>query len=107
MIGSPVCASNTSVDDVREIRENVRFTPFRGQFRVYIIDEVHMMTKEAFNALLKTLEEPPPYAIFILATTEKHKILPTILSRSQIFDYKRITQQDTVDHLHGNSVKED
>ncbi|MFZ9661955.1 MAG: DNA polymerase III subunit gamma/tau [Chitinophagaceae bacterium] len=92
-------ASNNSVDDIRSLTEQVRFAPQAGKYKVYIIDEVHMLSAAAFNAFLKTLEEPPPYAIFILATTEKHKILPTILSRCQIFDFKRITTQDTVEHL--------
>ena len=99
-------ASNNSVDDIRSLVEQVRFNPQAGKYKVYIIDEVHMLSQSAFNAFLKTLEEPPPYAIFILATTEKHKILPTILSRCQIFDFKRITLQDTVDHLHGIANKE-
>jgi DNA polymerase-3 subunit gamma/tau len=92
-------ASNNSVDDIRSLVEQVRFAPQAGRYKVYIVDEVHMLSASAFNAFLKTLEEPPPYAIFILATTEKHKILPTILSRCQIFDFKRITTNDTVDHL--------
>ncbi|MEI9945918.1 MAG: DNA polymerase III subunit gamma/tau [Chitinophagaceae bacterium] len=92
-------ASNNSVDDIRTLVEQVRFAPQAGRYKVYIIDEVHMLSSSAFNAFLKTLEEPPPYAIFILATTEKHKILPTILSRCQIFDFKRITTNDTVVHL--------
>jgi len=92
-------ASNNSVDDIRTLVEQVRFAPQAGKYKVYIIDEVHMLSTSAFNAFLKTLEEPPPYAIFILATTEKHKILPTILSRCQIFDFKRITSADTVAHL--------
>lgn len=92
-------ASNNSVDDIRTLTEQVRFAPQAGKYKIYIIDEVHMLSTAAFNAFLKTLEEPPPYAIFILATTEKHKILPTILSRCQIFDFRRITLQDTVDHL--------
>lgn len=100
-------ASNNSVDDIRALVEQVRFAPQAGKYKVYIIDEVHMLSASAFNAFLKTLEEPPPYAIFILATTEKHKILPTILSRCQIFDFKRITLQDTVDHLAGIAGKED
>jgi DNA polymerase-3 subunit gamma/tau len=99
-------ASNNSVDDIRSLVEQVRFAPQAGKYKVYIIDEVHMLSQSAFNAFLKTLEEPPPYAIFILATTEKHKILPTILSRCQIFDFKRITLQDTVDHLLGIANKE-
>lgn len=92
-------ASNNSVDDIRSLVEQVRFAPQAGKYKVYIVDEVHMLSASAFNAFLKTLEEPPPYAIFILATTEKHKILPTILSRCQIFDFKRITNSDTVEHL--------
>ena len=92
-------ASNNSVDDIRALVEQVRFAPQAGKYKVYIVDEVHMLSSSAFNAFLKTLEEPPPYAIFILATTEKHKILPTILSRCQIFDFKRITNNDTVEHL--------
>ena len=92
-------ASNNSVDDIRSLVDQVRFAPQAGEYKVYIVDEVHMLSASAFNAFLKTLEEPPPYAIFILATTEKHKILPTILSRCQIFDFKRITANDTVEHL--------
>jgi len=92
-------ASNNSVDDIRALVEQVRFAPQAGKYKVYIVDEVHMLSTSAFNAFLKTLEEPPGYAIFILATTEKHKILPTILSRCQIFDFKRITTNDTVEHL--------
>lgn len=92
-------ASNNSVDDIRSLVEQVRFAPQAGKYKVYIVDEVHMLSSSAFNAFLKTLEEPPSYAIFILATTEKHKILPTILSRCQTFDFKRITLRDTVDHL--------
>ena len=99
-------ASNNAVDDIRELTDQVRFAPQAGKYKVYIIDEVHMLSASAFNAFLKTLEEPPPYAIFILATTEKHKILPTILSRCQIFDFKRITTQDTVDHLQSIAAKE-
>lgn len=99
-------ASNNSVDDIRTLVEQVRFAPQAGQYKVYIIDEVHMLSQSAFNAFLKTLEEPPPFAIFILATTEKHKILPTILSRCQIFDFKRITPQDTVKHLQEIADKE-
>lgn len=99
-------ASNNSVDDIRSLVEQVRFAPQAGKYKVYIIDEVHMLSSSAFNAFLKTLEEPPPYAIFILATTEKHKILPTILSRCQIFDFKRITVNDTVEHLHEIAKKE-
>jgi DNA polymerase-3 subunit gamma/tau len=100
-------ASNNSVDDIRTLVEQVRFAPQAGRYKVYIIDEVHMLSSSAFNAFLKTLEEPPPYAIFILATTEKHKILPTILSRCQIFDFKRITTNDTVEHLEEIAQKED
>ncbi len=99
-------ASNNSVDNIRTLVEQIRFAPQAGQYKVYIIDEVHMLSQSAFNAFLKTLEEPPPFAIFILATTEKHKILPTILSRCQIFDFKRITPQDTVKHLHEIAEKE-
>jgi DNA polymerase-3 subunit gamma/tau len=99
-------ASNNSVDDIRTLVEQVRFAPQAGKYKVYIIDEVHMLSTSAFNAFLKTLEEPPPYAIFILATTEKHKILPTILSRCQIFDFKRITPADTVEHLEDICGKE-
>lgn len=100
-------ASNNSVDDIRTLVEQVRFAPQAGKYKVYIIDEVHMLSSSAFNAFLKTLEEPPSYAIFILATTEKHKILPTILSRCQIFDFKRITNDDTVEHLQEICDKED
>jgi DNA polymerase-3 subunit gamma/tau len=100
-------ASNNSVDDIRALVEQVRFAPQAGKYKVYIIDEVHMLSSSAFNAFLKTLEEPPPYAIFILATTEKHKILPTILSRCQIFDFKRITINDTVAHLQEICDKEE
>lgn len=92
-------ASNNSVDDIRELISQVRLAPQAGKYKVYIIDEVHMLSSSAFNAFLKTLEEPPSYAIFILATTEKHKILPTILSRCQIFDFNRITSKDTVEHM--------
>lgn len=92
-------ASNNSVDDIRSLIEQVRIPPQVGRYKVYIIDEVHMLSAAAFNAFLKTLEEPPSYAIFILATTEKHKILPTILSRCQIYDFKRITVQDITRHL--------
>ncbi len=99
-------ASNNSVDDIRELVSQVRFAPQQGRYKIYIIDEVHMLSASAFNAFLKTLEEPPPYAIFILATTEKHKILPTILSRCQIFDFKRITTGSTVAHLQGVATKE-
>ncbi len=99
-------ASNNSVDDIRELIDQVRFAPQSGRYKVYIIDEVHMLSASAFNAFLKTLEEPPAHAIFILATTEKHKILPTILSRCQIFDFKRITPNDIVEHLQEITTKE-
>lgn len=92
-------ASNNSVDDIRSLIEQVRIPPQAGKYKIYIIDEVHMLSANAFNAFLKTLEEPPPYAIFILATTEKHKILPTILSRCQIFDFNRIQVEDISGHL--------
>jgi DNA polymerase-3 subunit gamma/tau len=99
-------ASNNSVDNIRDLADQVRFVPQTGKYKVYVIDEVHMLSSAAFNAFLKTLEEPPSYAIFILATTEKHKILPTILSRCQIFDFKRITTNDTVKHLEEICEKE-
>jgi len=99
-------ASNNSVDDIRALVDQVRFAPQAGKYKVYIVDEVHMLSTSAFNAFLKTLEEPPPFAIFILATTKKHKILPTILSRCQIFDFKRITNKDTVEHLQEICEKE-
>lgn len=92
-------ASNNSVDDIKHVIEQVRIPPQTGKYKVYIIDEVHMLSQAAFNAFLKTLEEPPSYAIFILATTEKHKILPTILSRCQIFDFNRIKVEDMANHL--------
>jgi len=92
-------ASNNSVDDIRALVDQVRFPPQVGKYKVYIIDEVHMLSQSAFNAFLKTLEEPPKHAIFILATTEKHKIIPTILSRCQIFDFKRIGVVDAKKHL--------
>ncbi|MDN4165963.1 DNA polymerase III subunit gamma/tau [Cytophagales bacterium LB-30] len=92
-------ASNNSVDDIRNLIDQVRFPPQHGKFKVYIIDEVHMLSTQAFNAFLKTLEEPPAYAIFILATTEKHKVIPTILSRCQIFDFNRIQISDITHHL--------
>jgi DNA polymerase III subunit gamma/tau len=100
-------ASNNSVDNIRDLVDQVRFVPQTGKYKVYVIDEVHMLSSAAFNAFLKTLEEPPSYAIFILATTEKHKILPTILSRCQIFDFKRITTNDTVKHLEEICEKEE
>ncbi len=92
-------ASNNSVEDIRSLIDQVRIPPQTGRYSVYIIDEVHMLSAGAFNALLKTLEEPPAYAIFILATTEKHKVIPTILSRCQVYDFSRITIQDTIAHL--------
>ena len=92
-------ASNNSVDDIRNLTEQVRIPPQVGKYKVYIIDEVHMLSTSAFNAFLKTLEEPPKHCIFILATTEKHKIIPTILSRCQIYDFKRINNKDIVDYL--------
>lgn len=92
-------ASNNSVDDIRSLIDQVRYPPQTGKYKIYIIDEVHMLSTQAFNAFLKTLEEPPTYAIFILATTEKHKILPTILSRCQIFDFNRIVPADITNHL--------
>lgn len=99
-------ASNNSVDDIRSLVEQVRYAPHAGEFKIYIIDEVHMLSSGAFNAFLKTLEEPPPYAIFILATTEKHKIIPTILSRCQIFDFNRIQVDDIAKHLEYVAGKE-
>lgn len=99
-------ASNNSVDDIRSLIDQVRIPPQIGKYKVYIIDEVHMLSQSAFNAFLKTLEEPPHHAIFILATTEKHKILPTILSRCQIYDFNRINVQDTVEHLQYVATKE-
>lgn len=99
-------ASNNSVDDIRNLVDQVRYPPQGGKYKIYIIDEVHMLSNQAFNAFLKTLEEPPSYAIFILATTEKHKIIPTILSRCQIFDFNRIQVKDIADHLSGIAHKE-
>ena len=99
-------ASNNSVDDIRDLVNQVRVAPQIGTHKVYIIDEVHMLSNSAFNAFLKTLEEPPAHAIFILATTEKHKIIPTILSRCQIFDFQRIKIKDIADHLSYIAVKE-
>jgi DNA polymerase-3 subunit gamma/tau len=99
-------ASNNSVDDIRSLIDQVRIPPQLGNYKVYIIDEVHMLSTAAFNAFLKTLEEPPKHAIFILATTEKHKIIPTILSRCQIFDFSRIRVKDIADHLASIAVKE-
>ncbi len=92
-------ASNNSVDDIRSLVEQVRINPQGAKYKVYIIDEIHMLSSSAFNAFLKTLEEPPAYVKFILATTEKHKILPTILSRCQVYDFKRITDNDIIKHL--------
>jgi len=92
-------ASNNGVDDIRQLVEQVQIPPSQGSYRVFIVDEVHMLSPAAFNAFLKTLEEPPSYVIFILATTEKHKIIPTILSRCQIYDFKRISVRDMIDHL--------
>ncbi len=100
-------ASNNSVDDIRSLTDKVRVPPQMGKYSVYIIDEVHMLSASAFNAFLKTLEEPPKHAIFILATTEKHKILPTILSRCQIFDFNRISIEDAVSHLKYVAEKEE
>ncbi|SFH84113.1 DNA polymerase III subunit gamma/tau [Halpernia frigidisoli] len=99
-------ASNNSVDDIRNLTDQVRFAPQVGKYKIYIIDEVHMLSSAAFNAFLKTLEEPPEHAIFILATTEKHKIIPTILSRCQIYDFKRIQIEDIQSHLKGIAEKE-
>ena len=99
-------ASNNSVDDIRNLIDQVRIAPQLGNYKVYIIDEVHMLSNAAFNAFLKTLEEPPKHAIFILATTEKHKIIPTILSRCQIFDFNRIKVKDIADHLGSIATKE-
>ncbi|MEX2484512.1 MAG: DNA polymerase III subunit gamma/tau [Brumimicrobium sp.] len=100
-------ASNNSVEDIRSLIDQVRIAPQLGSHKVYIIDEVHMLSTSAFNAFLKTLEEPPKHAIFILATTEKHKIIPTILSRCQIFDFNRIKVTDIADHLSQIAVKEE
>jgi DNA polymerase-3 subunit gamma/tau len=99
-------ASKNSVDDIRELIEQVQYAPQNAEYKVFIIDEVHMLSSSAFNAFLKTLEEPPAYAKFILATTEKHKILPTILSRCQIYDFKRISIEDIQLHLKKIAVKE-
>ena len=99
-------ASNNSVDDIRSLIDQVRIPPQAGKYKIYIIDEVHMLSANAFNAFLKTLEEPPSYAIFILATTEKHKILPTILSRCQIFDFNRIQVEDIAAHLNTIALRE-
>ena len=99
-------ASNNSVDDIRELRENVKYSPTKAKYKVYIIDEVHMLSQGAFNALLKTLEEPPSYVIFILATTEPHKIPATILSRCQRFDFKRVTVKDITSRMKKICVEE-
>lgn len=99
-------ASNNGVDDIRQLIDQVRVPPQVGKFKVYIIDEVHMLSKSAFNAFLKTLEEPPPHAIFILATTEKHKVIPTVLSRCQVFDFQRISIRDMVSRLQFVAQKE-
>lgn len=99
-------ASNNSVDDIRNLIDQVRYPPQQGKFKVYIIDEVHMLSNQAFNAFLKTLEEPPSYAIFILATTEKHKVIPTILSRCQIFDFNRIEVTDIANQIQKIAEKE-
>ena len=100
-------ASNNQVDDIRNLNDQVRIPPQKGKYKVYIIDEVHMLSQSAFNAFLKTLEEPPSHAVFILATTEKHKIIPTILSRCQVYDFHRISILDIVDHLKNIAKKED
>lgn len=99
-------ASNNSVEDIRNLIDQVRYPPQYGKYKVYIIDEVHMLSNQAFNAFLKTLEEPPSYAIFILATTEKHKVIPTILSRCQIYDFNRIQISDMVGHLKNIAERE-
>lgn len=99
-------ASNNSVDDIRSLIDQVRIPPQIGKYKVYIIDEVHMLSTSAFNSFLKTLEEPPAHAIFILATTEKHKIIPTILSRCQVYDFNRISVADMVNHLQYVAQKE-
>src|SRR4030042_1750257 len=92
-------ASNRGIEEIRTLRENVKFSPTHGKFKIYIIDEVHMLTDPAFNALLKTLEEPPAKVVFIFATTEPHKIIPTILPRCQRFDFKRITITEIIEQL--------
>ena len=99
-------ASNNQVDDIRNLNDQVRIPPQKGKYKVYIIDEVHMLSQSAFNAFLKTLEEPPPHAIFILATTEKHKIIPTILSRCQVYDFHRISISNIILHLEKIAKKE-
>ena len=100
-------ASNRGIDEIRNLRENVKFSPSKGRFKVYIIDEVHMLTPEAFNALLKTLEEPPAHVKFIFATTQAHKVPPTILSRCQRFDFRRISIKGIVQSLKVIAKKED
>ena len=100
-------SNNNSVEDIRNLIDQVRVAPQLGDYKIYIIDEVHMLSSQAFNAFLKTLEEPPKHAIFILATTEKHKIIPTILSRCQIFDFSRIKVKDIADHLASIAVREE
>src|SRR4030066_853037 len=92
-------ASNRGIDEIRELRENVRYTPAKSRYKIYIIDEVHMLTKEAFNALLKTLEDPPSHVIFIFATTESHKVPATILSRCQCYDFRRISLKEIITNL--------
>jgi len=99
-------ASNRGIDEIRELRDKVRYAPSSSAYKVYIIDEVHMLTKEAFNALLKTLEEPPAHCVFIMATTELHKVPDTILSRTQQFDFKRASQKELVDNLQSIAKKE-
>ena len=100
-------ASNNQVDDIRNLNDQVRIPPQTGKYKVYIIDEVHMLSQSAFNAFLKTLEEPPAHAVFVLATTEKHKIIPTILSRCQVYDFKRISVPDMISHLSNIADKEE
>ena len=99
-------ASNNQVDDIRNLNDQVRIPPQKGKYKVYIIDEVHMLSQSAFNAFLKTLEEPPAHAVFVLATTEKHKIIPTILSRCQVYDFHRITVPSMIAHLSAIAEKE-
>ena len=99
MLSKLIFASNNGVDEIRNIRDKVKYAPSESKYKVYIIDEVHMLTTGAFNALLKTLEEPPAHAIFILATTEPHKIPPTIISRAQRFDFKAIGTEQITDRL--------
>lgn len=100
-------ASNRGIDEMRQLKEAIRFSPVQGNYKVYIIDEVHMLTKEAFNALLKTLEEPPKHVVFILATTEPHKVLPTIISRTQRFDFRFLTVKEIKDRVYDLLKKED